>query len=253
MNIKSYTKQEIIDNLNIKYINEATENLHGYNFVGIDPGYHNLISLCDYKHNKLRYTLSQYNVESQRKKYKNKICRINKKKKRTKDENIKYKKYHKIINKHFNLYLGRLCVKIRQTFGKKCVLCFGDGGYNEFNYKILKFLITKYKCYLINEHNTTKLCPICKNKTFYMGRMKGTKQIKKYSRVYNKKIRGLKFCEKCNIMYNRDNVACINIMIKSIKEYKKINLHNQNELVPEMVNFEELNNVLKRRFKSSSV
>ena len=221
-----YNKKFIIETLEIDYFDKSINEIEkyiddGYKLIGIDPGFKNLITACDEENNKMLYTISQYNIESRRKKYKNRIQNWETEitnKTITKAGYKKYKKIRGYINSHQNKSFQYLQTKIFKKYGKKCILLFGDCGYNQFNYNLLKFLSKqKSPIYLVNEFLTSKLCPICRKTLQNMYRTDKKNKVARIDVVTpdkNKLIRGLKYCKNCNIMFNRDSVACKNIINK---------------------------------------
>jgi hypothetical protein len=210
--------------LNMTYFTEHISEIKqfvrdGYKIISIDPGYTNLIMIQDDKRNKLRYTNHQYLTESKQKSFKEEIHNLENKK-MCKWEKTRYKNIKNRIKKAELESFQKFVSKFIELYGEKCILCIGDSGFNESNIKIIEYLKNFFPNYFVDESYTSSLCPICDNKMEIIYRLEnGETRIKKEIKQDEKVkeiIRGLKACEFCHKIYNRDSVACENIITKII-------------------------------------
>lgn len=243
------TKTSKIEEDNYRYIEDLTrKELTEYNkknIVGVDPGKKWLVYMVDDNNNTLRYSAPQKRTESmarrnnkiliKEKKYNN-IIDLETKLSEQNSKTINYTRFKKYIRDKTKLndktrafYIkdvwrkmkwrqyvysrkseDNLLNKISETFGKDCILAYGDWSrttqMTHFmptkNKGLRKIIHKRFKTISINEFNTSKNCCECYNKLEY---------------VNNKTIRLLK-CSKClssenkkTVFRTRDSNSAINI------------------------------------------
>lgn len=198
----------------------------GYKLIGLDPGYINLVKFKENETSKLNYTIKQYNFEVKMWKYKSRIVELGKKHNdgTITDEEKKYYEHALFrVRKNADVSFRKLCMRIENKFGKNIILCIGDSGYNEINREIIKVLSKRFISYFVNEYNTSKKCSKC------------TFPVKK-TIIDGKEIRGLVTCtnQKCQRIFNRDNNAAGNMIIKVQNDivnekYKQTNNADDNQ------------------------
>lgn len=232
----------------LPYLNKTKEDLKDKKIVGIDPGKYNLLFMSD-GINKLRYTITQRKFESginRKRNFIDKLKRRNQHIIQIETEmsmfnsktnylsklidwlKIKYKYYDTLFKFYNNNELKRLKLNtyiktkqsenklinnIKSTFGKDCVLVFGDWsdeqghrtGETSVNKGIKKRLSKSFKSYLIDEYNTSKLCSKCGN------------ELRHYVDKNNKEVYRLLICDDCKNrtqhyfkFEDRPNVDCLN-------------------------------------------
>lgn len=143
----------------------------GYNFVGVDVGIRYLVTMIDINDNLVRYSLGLYHLECKTAKYKKKEDELNdiiSKYGNNQMPNYIYKRYNKLVKQlkyHSWIDKKRSFDKfidlVKNKFGDKIVLCFGDKGRDSINIDLVNYLSKKFISYQINEDFTSKYCSEC--------------------------------------------------------------------------------------------
>lgn len=188
----------------INHINKCVKD--GYNLIGVDPGKYNLLTCKNINNVQMRYTMSQYNVESGLKRKHKKINEYEFKLQQHSMNDEDYSKYNS-LNHSIQMNINRSCTKLienlRKSFGYKIILCIGDCGYNNINKMIAEKISKNLKCYLVDESFTSKICCKCGSDMHYV--VCNGITLNRVTQCKN---------NECRSIFNKDSNACSNILVK---------------------------------------
>ena len=139
-----------------------------YNILGVDPGSRNLLAFRDISNGAIDCFHNKWN-----------------KKPKIKDPRLK-----------------TLRDEIYDIFGENSVLCIGDGGCNEVNYNIVKYLDNFFPIYLVDEYRTSQYCHLCQHPAKLQ---KKSSHLKNFVICLN---------DECQNIFDKDGNAAKNILNK---------------------------------------